>query len=118
MSMKFVEEQFYKRNPTIDQAYAERIQAQNQSYHKLKIEDDVNSPAHYTMGNIEVIEAIEDWGLNYHRGNAVKYIARAGRKDPSKEIEDLKKAAWFIQRDIVRLENVSETTSNKKQETP
>lgn len=82
------------------------------------MKDDVNSPAHYTMGNIEVIEAIEDWKLNYHRGSAVKYIARAGRKDPSKEIEDLKKAVWFIQRDITRLENVSETTSNKKQETP
>ena len=49
--------------------------------------DIVNHPAHYTDGKIEVIEFIEDKGLNFHRGNAVKYISRAGKKDPAKEIE-------------------------------
>lgn len=53
--------------------------------------DPVSHPAHYTDGKIEVIDFIEDKGLNFHRGNAVKYIARAGKKDPTKEIEDLKK---------------------------
>ena len=66
--------------------------------------DVVNHPAHYTDGKIEVIEFIEDKGLNFHRGNAVKYISRAGKKDPAKDIEDLKKAVWYLNREIVRLE--------------
>lgn len=66
--------------------------------------DAVNHPAHYTDGKIEVIDFIEDKGLNYHRGNAVKYISRAGKKDPAKEIEDLKKARWYIDREIERLQ--------------
>lgn len=70
--------------------------------------DPVNHPAHYTMGRIEVIEAIEDWSLPYHLGNAVKYIARAGRKDKSKEIEDLKKARWYLDRYISKKETSDE----------
>lgn len=66
--------------------------------------DMVNHPAHYTDGKIEVIDFIEDKRLNYHRGNAVKYICRAGKKDPAKEIEDLQKAVWYINREIQRLE--------------
>ena len=64
----------------------------------------VNHPSYYTDGKIEVIDFIEDKGLNYHRGNAVKYISRAGKKDPAKEIEDLQKAVWYINRDIQRLQ--------------
>ena len=60
----------------------------------------INHPAHYTFGSIEVITAIEDWKLPYHLGNAVKYIARAGRKDPAKTEEDLSKAIWYINRYI------------------
>jgi hypothetical protein len=74
----------------------------------LKEHDPVERPKHYTMGAIEVIDAIESWALNYHRGNAVKYIARAGRKDPSKEAEDLKKAVWYLQREINLLERGGE----------
>lgn len=66
--------------------------------------DVVNHPAHYTDGKIEVIDFIEDKGLNFHRGNVVKYISRAGKKDPAKEIEDLKKAVWYLNREIGRLE--------------
>ena len=66
--------------------------------------DNVNHPAHYTDGKIEVIDFIEDKKLNYHRGNAVKYICRAGKKDPAKEVEDLQKAVWYINREIQRLE--------------
>jgi hypothetical protein len=64
----------------------------------------VNRPPHYTRGNIEVIDAIEDWGLNYHRGNAVKYIARAGHKPGADELTDLSKALWYLSREIFRLE--------------
>ena len=60
--------------------------------------DNVNHPAHYTTGRIEVIEYIEDKEFPYHLGNAVKYISRAGRKDPDKTIEDLQKALWYIER--------------------
>lgn len=72
------------------------------------INDNVNHPSHYTYGKIEVIDAIEDWGLNFHRGNAVKYIARAGKKDKFKEVEDLEKAAWYINREIERLKRLKE----------
>lgn len=65
--------------------------------------DNVNHPSHYTDGNIEVIDFIEDKRLNYHRGNAVKYICRAGKKDPEKIIEDLQKAEWYLHREIQRL---------------
>lgn len=66
--------------------------------------DAVNNPAHYTDGKIEVIDFIEDKNLNFHLGNAVKYIARAGKKDPKKTIEDLKKAQWYLNRHIQNLE--------------
>lgn len=65
--------------------------------------DNVNHPSHYTDGKIEVIDFIEQKNLNFHRGNAVKYIARAGKKDPAKEIEDLEKAVWYLQREIEKL---------------
>lgn len=66
----------------------------------------VTHPSHYNAGKIEVIEAIEDWKLNFHRGNAAKYIARAGKKDPNKEIEDLEKAVWYLNREIENLKAV------------
>jgi hypothetical protein len=66
--------------------------------------DSVNNPAHYTDGKIEVIEFIEDKKFNFNLGNAVKYISRAGKKDPAKHIEDLKKAKWYLEREISNLE--------------
>ena len=65
--------------------------------------DNVNSPAHYSDGKIEVIDFIEDKKLNYHRGNVIKYISRAGKKDKTKEIEDLEKAQWYLTREINKL---------------
>ncbi len=62
--------------------------------------DNINHPSHYTFGKIEVLDVIEDWELPYHLGNCVKYIARAGRKDPAKKIEDLKKAQFYLERYI------------------
>ena len=67
--------------------------------------DAVNSPKHYSATKIQPIDAIEEWGLGFHLGNVVKYIARAGKKDPSKELEDLKKAKWYLDRYIETLEN-------------
>lgn len=67
--------------------------------------DAVNHPSHYTSGKIEVIDYIEDQKLPYHLGNVVKYISRAGKKDPAKTVEDLKKAEWYLHRYINLLEN-------------
>ena len=65
--------------------------------------DMVNHPSHYTDGKIEVIDFIEDKKLGFHLGNTVKYICRAGKKDPEKTIEDLQKAEWYLRREIQRL---------------
>lgn len=62
--------------------------------------DPVNHPTHYTDGNIEVADFIEDKKLDWHLGNAVKYISRAGKKDPDKYVQDLKKAIWYLKRRI------------------
>lgn len=70
-----------------------------------KKHDPVNRPSHYTDGKIEVIDFIEDKNLGFHLGNSVKYIARAGKKNPDKTIEDLKKAKWYLERKIKNLEN-------------
>lgn len=66
----------------------------------LKENDVVNRPSHYTDGKIEVIDFIEDKQLGFHLANSVKYISRAGKKDPTKTKEDLKKAIWYIERYI------------------
>ncbi|UCF38984.1 MAG: DUF3310 domain-containing protein [Acidobacteriota bacterium] len=65
--------------------------------------DIVNHPPHYTFGTIEVLAAIEDWGLGFHLGNVVKYVARSRHK--GKELEDLKKARFYLDRMIQALEN-------------
>lgn len=65
----------------------------------------VNHPSHYNTGKIEVIDFIEDQKLGFHLGNAVKYICRAGKKDPAKVKEDLEKAIWYINRYIKRMED-------------
>jgi len=58
------------------------------------------SPIHYTRGSIEVWDFIRDQGLNYFRGNAIKYICRAGFKSPQTEIEDLKKAIHYLENEL------------------
>ena len=69
--------------------------------------EQVNHPNHYGGENniYEAIKVIDAWGLGFSLGNAVKYISRAGKKDPKKEIEDLKKALWYIEHHIEVLEN-------------
>lgn len=58
----------------------------------------VDHPKHYNVGGIEVIDAIEAWKLGFNLGNVVKYVARADYK--SKPLEDLKKAKWYLEREI------------------
>ena len=65
----------------------------------------VNNPPHYNQGTIEVIDAIEDWGLDFNGGNVVKYVAR--HKHKAEPLEDLKKARWYLDRIIEGFENGS-----------
>ena len=65
----------------------------------------VNSQAYYKIGGIEAIDVIEAWGLGFSLGNAVKYIARCGRKS-DKVLEDLKKAAWYLNREIEKIRDI------------
>lgn len=64
----------------------------------------VNHPAHYGGADnpYEAIKVIEAWGLGFCLGNTVKYIARAGKKDST--IQDLKKARWYLDREIQKME--------------
>lgn len=66
--------------------------------------DNINHPSHYRgfSNGAEVIDITEQ--LNFNRGSAIKYLARAGKKDPAKELEDLRKAEWYVQREIARIE--------------
>ena len=70
--------------------------------------DPVNHPSYYTDTKIEVMDYIEDKGFNFALGNAVKYISRAGKKDPNKTIQDLEKANWYLNREIERLKKENE----------
>jgi hypothetical protein len=63
--------------------------------------DNVNHPAHYKAGGIETIDFIEAKSLNYNLGNVVKYITRADYK--GNKIEDLKKAQWYLNREVSNL---------------
>ena len=75
-----------------------------------KMNDPVNHPSHYTAGKIEVIDFLEDQKFPYHLGNAVKYICRAGKKNPDKTVEDLQKAVWYLNRyiDLLKKEGGTE----------
>ena len=62
----------------------------------------VDHPSHYNQG-IETIEYIESWSMNFNTGNVIKYVTRAGYKN--NQLEDMKKAMWYLQREIDRIEN-------------
>lgn len=65
----------------------------------------VHHPSHYGGADnpFEVIKVIRAWGLAFNLGNSVKYIARAGKKDPAKLVEDLEKAAFYLADEIAAL---------------
>ena len=69
--------------------------ASNQSY----------GPQYYKRGCIEVWDFIRDQELNFHLGNAIKYVCRAGHKHS--KIEDLEKAIHYLQNELEHEENLS-----------
>ena len=68
--------------------------------------EQVNHPGHYGGEHnvYESIKVIDAWSLGFSLGNAVKYISRAGKKNSDKELEDLKKAKWYLDHHIKNLE--------------
>ncbi len=76
--------------------------------------DQVNHPNHYASLSPEPISLIETWGLDYHRGNAIKYIARAGGKDGADGATDLRKAAWYL---IRKADMIAQEKKSKNEET-
>ena len=77
--------------------------------------DVVKHPSHYTEGRkFEPKDVIRDWGLNFNLGSAVKYVARAGRKDDI--VQDLKKAQEFIQFEIDAIEEARATATKPQEE--
>ena len=69
----------------------------------------VNRPPHYTFGTIEVINVIEDWKLGFMLGNAIKYIAPAPHR--GSYVENLKKARWYLDREITKAEKIEKSIS-------
>lgn len=61
-------------------------------------EDVINEPSHYKTGRVDVIDFIEDYTNDFRLANVIKYIARAGKKNPDKFEEDIKKAQWYLNR--------------------
>lgn len=70
--------------------------------------ENVNHPDHYggETNIYEVIKVIEAWDLNFHLGNVIKYVSRAGKKDPTKTLEDLRKAQWYLERYIEEYQTI------------
>lgn len=90
------------------EAYMKAQQALVDRILKTGDHDPVNAPKHYKAGDVyETILVLEAWGLNYHLGNTVKYISRAGKKGDI--IEDLEKARWYLDREIERLKKMRTT---------
>lgn len=73
---------------------------------KMENKEQVNHPDHYggSENIYEAIKVIDDWDLGFSLGNTVKYISRAGKKESDKELQDLRKAAWYLQHHIETLE--------------
>ena len=75
-----------------------------------EVNKNVSHPSHYNQG-IEAIDIIESWDLNFSLGNAIKYILRSPYK--GKQIEDLEKARWYIDREINRMNRLKEISVKK-----
>lgn len=85
--------------------FAQEERERREAFEGIARREAVNHPPHYNQGNIEVIDAIEDWGLDFNAGNVIKYVARHQHK--AEPLEDLKKARWYLDRIIKGIENGS-----------
>lgn len=79
--------------------------------------DQINHPSHYGGDTTyEAIKVIEAWELDFCLGNTLKYIARAGKKSPD-ALHDLKKAAWYLNREIESLQRANAESPQPMPET-
>ena len=74
--------------------------------------DPVHNPPHYKSGGIEVIDVIEAFELNFRLANVIKYVLRAGRKGDA--LEDLQKAAWYLDRQIDKMKSWADEVKIEK----
>jgi hypothetical protein len=87
---------------TMDMEYEDKMKSAEK--YQEKENDLVNHPAHYkSKSGMESIDVIEAFDLGFCLGNTIKYILRAGKKDPTKTKEDLEKAVWYLKREIGKL---------------
>ena len=86
-----------------DEYAVELVEAANVAQEEANEAPDAINPAHYQgfSNGAQVVDITEH--LSFSAGSAIKYLARAGKKDPAKHVEDLEKAAWFVQREIQRV---------------
>jgi predicted 2-oxoglutarate/Fe(II)-dependent dioxygenase YbiX len=75
---------------------ATHIENQTRVDNTIYTQEQVESPNHYNNGKYEVIDVIEDWGLDFHAGNVVKYVSRYQYKGAP--LKDLEKAHWYLER--------------------
>ncbi len=105
--IKGIKGEFYPCAPDIFEATYEPVDGEERRGLHLSVpdqaDDAVNHPSHYTShpSGVECIEITRHMGFNV--GNALKYLWRAGQKDPDKEIEDLQKAVWYLNDEIEKL---------------
>lgn len=87
---------------TVNEVLAKHKQERFYRWSRARENEAVDHPAHYggKDNTYEAIKVIRAWNLGFSLGNTIKYISRAGKKDPSKRIEDLKKAMWYLQEEI------------------
>lgn len=79
------------------------------------MQEQVSQPPHYTAGRkYEPILVIEDWELNFRTGNALKYIARYGRKEGANPALDLCKAIFYLQREVQLLTELAASSDKEK----
>lgn len=101
---------YFENNPTIltinEFIYLRNKMKENNNINEMvKEEDIINNPTHYGgKHNVyEAIKVIEAWDLGFRLGNTVKYISRAGKKDKNKTLQDLEKARYYLDREIMLL---------------
>lgn len=88
-------------NTSGDEIYEDAPSYAQEQLEYIEKREAVDHPSYYKTGGIEAIDVIEAWDLDFCLGNTIKYISRAGRKS-DKVLEDLQKAAWYLNREIER----------------
>jgi len=83
-------------------SYVDKLMSDKYGQNRPDLRDKTNktSPKHYSDLDPQPIGVIESWGLGYHLGSAMKYLARAGNKLGESKNDDLKKAIWYLKREM------------------